>query len=409
MKRVILIYLLLLAFLKIYGQSQIVVEGRIIDKESGDAVSFAHVGLCEKAIGTVSNVNGEFELKVPPYYLKDILCISAIGYKTFKDLVENLVDIHPLEIELPPETSVLQEVIISDEAITGRRVVEKAINRISRNYPSKPFQLNGYYRDYLKKNNEYISFLEAAITVQDMGINSNESKDKIEINQLRYSDDYLEDYYKYLHKDKDDTIKEVLEGESAFYWGNEFSNMLYHNPIRNRLESVPFLGVFNNFYQSSYEFDIAYYTYVDEEEVYVVKFKPNELYKYHHVQADGEIYIRVEDYAILKFNFNFYVSKFGDKKKWYELNIEYRDYNDQMFLKYISYVNYFKIYTGLEIAELYLYREFFVTDIHYPDFNDIPKSETIDKSVPLHAHEVPSDPDFWSGYNVILMEKPLKD
>jgi hypothetical protein len=300
-------------------------------------------------------------------------------------------------------------VIISDEAITGRRVVEKAINRIARNYPSKSYVMDGYYRDYLKKNNDYISFLEAAITMQDMGIDSPEARSRIEINQLRYSDNYLENYYKYLHKDIDDTIKEVLEGESAFYWGNEFSNMLYHNPIRNRLESVPFLGVFDNFYRSSYQFDIAYYTYVDEQEVYVVKFKPNDLYKYHHVQADGEIYIRVEDFAILKFNYNFYVAKFGDRKKWYELNIEYREYDGEMFLKYISYMNYFKIYTGLEIAELYLYREFFVTDIQYPDFKEIPKSETIDKSKPLHAHDAPNDPDFWAGYNVILMEKPLKD
>jgi len=200
MKRVILINLLLFAFLTLYGQTNIIIEGRIIDKESGDAVSFAHIGLCKRAIGTVSNMNGEFELKVPPYYLKDSICISAIGYKTFINLVENLKDIDPLEIELPPETSILQEVVISDEAITGRRVVEKAINRISRNYPTKPFQLEGYYRDYLKKNNEHISFLEAAITMQDMGINTNEAKSRIEINQLRYSDNYIDTYYQYLHK-----------------------------------------------------------------------------------------------------------------------------------------------------------------------------------------------------------------
>ncbi|MBR9997727.1 MAG: carboxypeptidase-like regulatory domain-containing protein [Cyclobacteriaceae bacterium] len=409
MKRVILIMLLVAAFLSLYGQSQITIKGRIIDKKSGDAVSFAHVGLCEKAIGTVSNVNGEFELKLPQYYPRDTLCISAIGYKTYKNLPEKLKDIHPLIVEMQPETSVLQDVLILDEAITGKRVLEKAINRISRNYSSRPYQLEGYYRDYLKKNNEYISFLEAAITVQDMGINTQESKSRIRINQLRFSDNYEENYYKYLHKDEEDTLKEILEGESAFYWGNEFSNMRYHNPIRNRLESVPFLGVFDNFYQSSYQFNIGYYTYVDEEEVYVINFKPNEMYKYHHVQADGEIYIRVRDYAILKFNYHFYVTKFGDKKKWYELNVEYRDYQNMMFLKYISYVNYFKIYTGFEISELYQYREYFVTDIHYPDFETIPKSENIDKSVPLHAHEAPNELEFWVDYNVILLEKPLKE
>jgi len=410
MKRVILInILLLLAIFSGHGQNFIFVEGKIIDKESGEGVSFAHIGLCDKAIGTVSNVNGEFELKVPPYYLKDSVCISAIGYKSYSGLIQTLEKIDPLTIELVPETSILQEVIISDEAITGKRVLEKAINRIPRNNPIRPFLLEGYYRDYLKKDNEYISFLEAAISLQDMGVNSLESKSRIQINQLRSGDNYKDYYNKYLHKDEEDTIKEVLEGESTFYWGNEFSNMRYHDPIRNRYENVPFLGVFANFYESSYQFEIAYYTYVDEEEVYVIKFKPNDLYKYHHVQADGEIYIRVKDYGILKFNYNFYVSKFGDRKKWYELNLEYREYQEQLFLKYISYVNYFKIYTGVEIADLYLYREFFVTDIHYPHFERIPKSKTIDKSIPLHMHDAPNDIDFWTSYNVILLEKPLKD
>jgi len=409
MKRVILITLLFFTFFSVYGQTHIIIEGEIIEKESGEAVSFAHIGLCDKAIGTVSNQNGEFELKIPPYYINDSLCISAIGYKTYRNLVSKLTTIDPLIIELQSEISVLQEVIISDDKITGKRVLEKAIKRISKNYPTQPFQLEGYYRDYLKKNNEHISFLEGAITVQDRGINTSEAKSLIKIIQLRNSDNYLENYNNYLRKDENDTLKEVLEGESAFYWGNEFSNMRYHNPIRNRFENVPFLGQFNNFYASSYQFDIAYYTYVDEEEVYVIKFKPNDLYKYHHVQADGEIFIRVKDYAILKFNYNFYVSKFGDKKKWYELNIEYREFKEQLFLKYISHVNYFKIYTGLEIAELYQYREFFVTDIHFPDFEPISKAETIDKSVPLHEHEAPNDIDFWYNYNIILLEKPLKD
>jgi len=408
MKRVFLIIILLVPAILGFSQNYLTLKGRITDKKNGEAVSFAHIGVCEKGIGTVSNLNGEFALKIPPYLINDTLCISSIGYKTFRSTYETLKKINPLVIKLEPQTSVLQDVIILDEAITGKRVLEKAVNRIPRNCSTQPFELEGFYRDYLKKDNEYISFLEAAITVQDMGYNSPESRSRIRIDQLRFSDNYKDNYYKYLHKDKDDTIKEVLEGESAFYYGNEFSNMRYHNPVRNRNESVPFLGVFSNFYQSSYQFDIAYYTYVDEEEVYVIKFKPNELYKYHHVQADGEIYIRVSDYAILKFNYNFYVAKFGDKKKWYELNLEYREHAGKMFLNYISYVNYFKIYTGFEISELYQYREFFVTDIHYPDFEAIPKSEDIDKSVPLHEQDAPNDVDFWTDYNVII-EKPLKE
>ncbi len=409
MKRVLLFLLLFFISLSGFSQKNLIITGRVIDKESGEGVSFSHIGICGKAIGTVSNVNGEFEIKIPPYYLHDSICISSIGYKTFRKEIEQLLGIDPLIINLSQEISVLQEVIISDDAITGKRVLEKAINSIPRNYARKSYLLDGYYRDYLKKNNEYISFLEGAFTIQDNGINSNEANSRIRINQLRYNDPYIENYKTYLHKAKDDTLKVLLEGVSPFFWGNEFSNMRYHNPVRNRFESVPFIGEFNNFYNSNYQFDIAYYTYFNDEEVYVLKFKPNELFRYHHVQADGEIYIRVKDHAILRFNYNYYVSKFGDKKKWYELNLEYREYQDKLFLKYISYVNYFKIFTGREIAEVYQYREFFVTDIHYPDFEPVPKDKTINKAVPLHRVDIASDHDFWNTYNAILMETPLKN
>ncbi len=409
MKRVLLIKLLLFVFLGLKAQTNIIIQGKVINEENGEGVSFAHVGLCGKAVGTVSNLNGVFELKIAPYYLHDTVCFSAIGYKTAKIVAENLRNIDPLVINLSTEASILQDVIILDEKITGKRVLEKAIKRIGRNYARDPYVLHGYYRDYLRKNNEYISFLEGAFSVLDRGINKVEANSRIRIDQLRFSDNYIENYDTYLHKAENDTLKVLLEGVSPFFWGNEFSNMRYHNPIRNRFENVPFIGVFNDFYNSSYQFDIAYYTYLDEEEVYVIKFKPGELFKYHHVQAEGEIYVRVKDFAILKFNYNYYVSKFGDKRKWYELNLEYREYKDKLFLKYISYMNYFRIFTGFEIAELNQYREFFVIDIEYPEFEDIPEDETIDKSLPLHMHEAPNKMEFWNNYNVLLLEKPLKD
>ena len=321
MKRVLLIVTLLFANLYVLAQQNIVLKGQIFDAKTGEPVPFAHVGLCEKAIGTVSNEDGVFELKMAPYLLYDTLCISVIGYETYRQQVNEVNEANFINVDLEPFTSVLQDVIISGDKITGKRVLEKAIRRIYRNYPNNPFQLEGYYRDYLKKNNDYISFLEGAILVEDPGFRKPDSKSKVVISQMRVSDKYLENYEKYLHKDPEDTLKEIMEGISPVFYGNEFFNMRFHDPIRNQLETVPFVGQFSNFHASNYEFEIAYYTYVDNDEVYVITFKPNPKYQYPHIRAVGEIYIRVKDYAILKFNYNFYVSKFGDEKKWYELNI----------------------------------------------------------------------------------------
>jgi hypothetical protein len=410
MKRVLFsIIIILLIVYNGVAQESITLRGEVLNSDNETAVSFAHVGLCEKAIGTVSNEDGIFEFKVAPYLINDTLCISAIGFITYKERISNLMNTDFMNIKLEPQTSVLQEVIISDNKITGRRVVEKAISRIYKNYPSKPFILEGYYRDYMKRNNNYDSFLEGAITVQDMGYKKSDDKTRVRVNQLRFQENYQENYEKYLHKDESDTLKEVMAGVSTEFFANEFYNMRYHNPVRNQYETLPFVGVFHNFHESNYEFDIAYYTYVDEEEVYVIRFKPKPEYNYLHINVKGEIFIRVRDHGILKFHYSFFVRDFTKDRKVYELNMEYRDYMDKLFLKYISYVNFFKIYLGYEIGEISKYREFFVTDIHYPDFEAISKEESIDNTIPLHQLSIEEDPDFWNNYNLILQQQPVID
>lgn len=409
MKRVLIILTLLSANLFTFAQQNIILKGKVVDAKTGEGVSFAHVGLCEKAVGTVSNEDGVFELKIAPFLLYDTLCISAIGYETFRESVEVVQKAEFFNVDLQPFTSVLQDVIISDDRISGKRVLEKAINRIYKNNPTHTFLLEGYYRDYLKKNNVHISFLEAAIEVEDPGFRKTASKSKVRLKQLRFNDNYLKNYETYLHKDPEDTLKVIMEGVSPIFFGNEFFNMRYHNPIRNLLENVPFVGQFSNFYESNYDFEIAFYTYVNDDEVYVIKFQPNPKYQYLHIKALGEIYVRVKDYAIMKFNYNFYVSKFGDERKWYELNVEYREFEEKMYLKYISYVNYFKVYTGPEIAEVYQYREFFVTDIQVDNFKPIDDSEKVDNSLPLHNYKMEADDDFWNNYNSIHLTTPLKE
>lgn len=409
MKRVLTLITVFLLFSPVFSQKIIVLKGKVVEAGNKQPVSFAHVGLVDKAVGTVTNENGEFVLNLAPQYIEDTLGISAIGYATLKIPIRSTIGQKYLQLLLQPVTTVLQEMIISDESITGRRVLQKAIARIPDNYPNKPFQLDGYYRDYMKKDGNYISFLEGALTVYDPGFRKSYKKSRYRINQLRFGEDYEMNFNKYLRKDLADTIKYLIDGESPFFKGNELNNMRSNDPIRNHNDAVSFLGIFNEFYNSNYDFEIAYYTFIDDEEVYVIHFEPSAKYGYVHVDAFGEVYIRVRDFAIVKFNYNYYVAKLEGKKKLFELNVEYREHQDKMFLKYLSYVNYFKIFTGDEIAQLYQYREFFINDIHVENFEPISKNEMIDAETPLHMQGTVYDPDFWENYNMIMMEQPLKN
>ena len=189
MKRIIpLIFLFITSYL--YSQD-VFIKGAIIDEETGEGVSFAHIGVCAKSIGTVANENGNYEFRIPNSVLDDTLCATAIGYETFKVPISELKSSTNYQIILKPQISYLNDILIKDEKITGRRVIAKAISRINKNYPRKPFNLKGYYRDYLRKNDEYVSFLEGVLTIDDKGFKHSVDRAKIKIDQLRYSKNYV--------------------------------------------------------------------------------------------------------------------------------------------------------------------------------------------------------------------------
>ncbi len=388
---------------------KIFVKGSIIEAESGEGVSFAHIGICGKSIGTVANENGIYEFHIPDHVINDTLCATAIGYETFKIPVIKLKNLSFLEITLKPETTYLKEILVKDEKTTARRVIRKAIARIPKNYPKKPFVLNGYYRDYLKKNNEYISFLEGVFSVDDQGFKKSIDNTLIKINQLRYSKDYIRYLREYVTEFQEDSTKLLMHGISPTFKGNEFSNMYYHNPIRNHRLSVPFIGVFDTFSERNYDFEIEYYTYVDGKEVYVINISPSKKFRFTHVSIKGKFFIRTDNYAIIKFSYAYFVTKRLETKKWFELNVEYREFDNKMYLKYLSLMNYYKLLTIEEFAEMAVYREFFVNEILATDYLKLNPGESIDETLPLYRQEAPNDSKFWIEYNRTLLEQPLME
>ena len=388
---------------------QLSIKGRIIDSESGSGVSFAHIGICGKSVGTVANDNGDFEFHIPDQVLNDTLCATAIGYETYKYPVSELKGDSNHDIQLKPQVSYLDNILIKDEKITGRRVVRKAIARINKNYPNKPFVLEGYYRDYLNKNREYISMLEGAFSIDDKGFRKPIDKTTIKINQLRHSKNYIRNLTEYVTEFHEDSTKLLIHGISPDFEGNEFSNLYYHNPIRNHGVSVPFIGIFDNFSERSYDFEIDYYTYIDDKEVYVIDISPNKKFRFTHVSIKAKLYIRTDNHAIVKFNYAYFVTKRLETKKVFELNVEYREFEEKMYLKYCSFMNYFKLLTVDEIAELSVYREFFVNDIHASDYNRLNEEFVIDKTLPLYEQGAPNDPKFWVSFNRTLLEQPLME
>ncbi len=104
--------------------AQSAVSGRVINSQSREAVPYVSIGIENRATGTVSNVKGEFFLKLrADISSADSVTFSSIGYKTMKFSVSELQR-NDNVVYMILETYNLQEIIVTNrpakEVILGR-------------------------------------------------------------------------------------------------------------------------------------------------------------------------------------------------------------------------------------------------------------------------------------------------
>ncbi len=125
MKEKVVLFLLLM-LLASSGNAQIY-KGILINKQKGSPVEYANVGIVDKNIGTTSNLDGQFELKIPSENFKDSIRFSMIGYETVTLVVSDFINKKNDTILMTEKTYSISEVVIltskSEIKVLGNRRV----------------------------------------------------------------------------------------------------------------------------------------------------------------------------------------------------------------------------------------------------------------------------------------------
>ena len=351
---VLLITLFLGTFSVSLSQSGRRIEGRILEGDQGKPVAFATVRVCGEAYGALSNERGEFDLYLPAKFAQNSLCISSIGYKDLEIPLSSLESGQILSLSLESSTFLLDSVNIAErkgKLPSAKNLVRRALRRIQPNYPQEPFQLTGYYRDYIRQDTGYINLFEAALSIQDPGFRKKVlEKSQGEILQTRFRESLQVDtlvagaYRR--------NFKVVPAYNMPAYGGNEFTILQAHDPIRNyNIESFSFVYRIVKDFVRNHVFELDSIIIQGEVPLYQISFALNtararSLYvRMNKVNKDlvkGKIWIRSDTYGMVKFE---YANFFEDdlKKKRYEIAVEYQELRDKLYLKYISMNNYFEM------------------------------------------------------------------
>ena len=145
-------------------ENYITIKGKIVDSESGSPLVFASVALKESNVATITNIDGEFILKISEGVTSKSLEITFLGYKNKSVLLTEMKDKGNKNIiSLEPAPIPIKEIIV--KPMDPNYIMEKAINNISINYESVPNLMTGFYRETIRKNRTYVSIGEAVVEI----------------------------------------------------------------------------------------------------------------------------------------------------------------------------------------------------------------------------------------------------
>ncbi|MFO7828412.1 MAG: carboxypeptidase-like regulatory domain-containing protein [Bacteroidales bacterium] len=376
--------------------TQITITGLIVDNETGEPLPYANISIFGKSIGTISNEEGDFVFKFPAKFLESNLVVSFIGYKNATIPVAELSHDENI-IYLNRDMISLQEVVI--RYVDPISLIREAIDKIPENYSTQDNIYTVFYREIIKRNDEYAAVSEAVLNVFKSPYN-NYHNDHIRLLKSR--------------KNIDQNVMDTL----FFKLKGGLRACLYLDIIKNRTSFIDE----DKFHL--YEYEMINIVNIDNSRAYVVEFSPK-----FYIQDDsfkGKLFIDTETHAIKAAEFEIdpsAISKLSQelvvKKTWKtkvkpvsaNYRVNYRMLDSILHLNMVRGELDFKVRNKNRLFsdDYKTIFEFAVNDIDTSNVDRFKRSEMINtEKIFIDQHET-YDASFWGDYNFIKPDEPLED
>ena len=149
------------------AQESPLLRGQVFDADTHQPIPNAQVGIGNNRLGTSTNAEGRFALRVPAAYQGSQLEVALLGYRPLRRPLPPLPG-PELRLELQLSPASLGNVTVTASA---EGIIREAVARIPRNYPVRPTQLTGFYResDEEASRQRYEYLAEGVLRVQKAG------------------------------------------------------------------------------------------------------------------------------------------------------------------------------------------------------------------------------------------------
>ena len=371
------------------------IEGKILEEGSKRSIPYATIVVKGKNKGVIANNEGAFSITVPYPYNQDTLVFSCMGFKSV-DIPVSLIGNEECIIYMPEEYISIQEVIIRH--VNPISIISQVLDKRSNNYSKMPYNFTGFYRESIKKRNEYIAVLEAVVEGYKSRYTSGFGDDQVKLVKGR----------KIIDNQNADSVLVILQAG--------LKNILQLDLMKNLPE---FLDESRN---QLYTYHLKDIMSIEGEDVYLIGFTPkpyavDALYK-------GCIYIdektkavRSIEFQLIRSGLDFASSSFILKKPRGYLvklggvnyTINYMKSDDRFYINYIRSELELKIRKkkALFNNSYTLTNELVITSMNKDNAERIPFKEAVKASDVFKDQIKDYDRDFWGDYNYIPPEEPL--
>ena len=265
--------------------------GKIVDSKTDKALPFATIEALGSNTATVSNIDGEFTIKIERNADVSQLKISYIGFQNKILDLSNFVDTQSFTVELDQSSIQLKQVTIRPK--DAMELIDDVLDNIRNNYSDEPMMMRGFYRETIQRGRNYVSISEAIIDVYKGSYSNEYQVDQVKLFRGRKSADV----------EKMDTVLFKVQGGP--------NTTILMDVVKN-----PYI-LLSEEYMSIYDFHLSDVITIDDRLHYVVSFNQKQYVDDPYYK--GRLYIEMDRLAISEAEF--------------ELNVENKDKAARLFIQ----------------------------------------------------------------------------
>jgi hypothetical protein len=380
-------------------QTLLTFRGKVVDAETGTPLVFASVAVKETNVATVTNIDGEFIIKIAETQTSRNLEVTYLGYKNkVVPLTDLRIEGYKNVISMTSAPIPIKEIIV--KPIDPEAIVRNAISRIGKNYVDEPNLMTAFYRETIRKNRTYVSIGEAVVEIFKAPYNNDLRFDGARIYKGRKGSDV----------EKMDTVLFKLQGGPV--------SVLQLDLAKNT-ESVLTMDA-----MKYYDYSLSTVVEINGRPHYVITFKQKP-------SVDmplflGNLYIETSTFAITEAEFGFNmedkdaVSSIFIKKKPLGMQVtpenatyrvKYREQDGKWYFAYSRAEVKFKVNWKKRLFHTYYttMSEIAITDRTNEEVIKIAGKDKLRyNDVFSEQVEAFTDREFWGDYNVIEPDQSIE-